>query len=77
MYFKVIFFKCLLLSSFLHHSLSKVGVVVPHCKYCHISYNTTITSILFSAIIAFLVLMLLHLTVSRISRNNLELGAKN
>ena len=51
--------------------------VVPHYKYCYISYNTTITSILFSAIIAFLVVMLLHLTVSRKSRNNLELAAKN
>ena len=51
--------------------------VVPHYKYCFISYNTTITSILFSAIIAFLVVMLLHLTVSRKSRNNLELAAKN
>ena len=39
--------------------------------------NTTITSILFSAIIAFLVVMLLQLTVSRKSRNNLELAAKN
>ena len=51
--------------------------VVPHYKYCFISNNTTITSILFSAIIAFLVVMLLHLTVSRKSRNNLELPAKN
>ena len=75
--FKVIFFGCLLLFSFLHHSLSKVGVVVPHYKYCYIIYNTTITSILFSVIIAFLVVMLLHLTVSRKSRNNLELAAKN
>ena len=33
--------------------------------------------ILFSVIIAFLVVMLLHLTVSRKSRNNLELAAKN
>ena len=29
-------------------------LVVPHYKYCHIFYNTTITSILFSVIIAFL-----------------------
>ena len=51
--------------------------VVPHYKYCYIIHNTTITSILFSAIIAFLEVMLLHLTVSRKSRNNLELAAKN
>ena len=50
--------------------------VVPHYKYCYIIYNANITSILFSAIIAFLVVMLLHLTVSRKSRNNLELAAK-
>ena len=50
--------------------------VVPHYKYCLISYNTNIISILFSAIIAFLVVMLLHLSVSRKSRNNLELAAK-
>ena len=53
------------------------AVVVPHYKYCFISYNTTITSILFSAIITFLVVMLLHLGVSRKSQNNLELAAKN
>ena len=51
--------------------------VVPHYKYCYISYNRTITSILFSAIIAFLVVMLLHITVSRKYRNNLESAAKN
>ena len=43
----------------------------------YISYDTTITLILFSAIIAFLVVVLLHLTVSRKSQNNLELAAKN
>ena len=51
--------------------------VVPHYKYCYIIYNTNITFILFSAIIAFLVVMLLHLTVSRKFRNNLKLAAKN
>ena len=51
--------------------------VVPHYKYCYIIHIANITSILFSAIIAFLVVMLLHLTVSRKSRNNLELAAKN
>ena len=50
---------------------------MPHYKYCHISYNTTITLIFFSVIIAFLVVVLLHLTVSRKSQNNLELAAKN
>ena len=51
--------------------------VVPHYKYCYNIYYVNITSILFSVIIAFLVVMLLHLTVSRKSRNNLELAAKN
>ena len=51
--------------------------VVPHYKYCYIIHIANITSILFSAIIAFLEVMLLHLTVSRKSRNNLELAAKN
>ena len=51
--------------------------VVPHYKYCYIIHIANITSILFSAIIAFLVVMLLHLGVSRKSRNNLELAAKN
>ena len=52
-------------------------IVVPHYKYCYIFHNTTITSILFSVFIAFLVVMLLHLTISRKSRKNLELAAKN
>ena len=43
----------------------------------YIIHIANITSILFSAIIAFLVVMLLHLTVSRKSQNNLELAAKN
>ena len=51
--------------------------VVPHYKYCYSIHIANITSILFSAIIAFLVVMLLQLTVSRKSRNNLELAAKN
>ena len=51
-------------------------IVVPHYKYCYIIHIANITSILFSAIIAFLV-VLLHLIVSRKSRNNLELAAKN
>ena len=54
-----------------------ISCVVPHYKYCYIFYNINITSILYSAIIAFLVPMLLHLTVSRKSCNNLELAAKN
>ena len=52
--------------------------VVPHYKYCYIIHNINITLILYSdIIIAFEVVMLLHLTVSRKSRNNLELVAKN
>ena len=50
---------------------------VPHYKYGFLFYNTNITLILYSAIIAFSIVMLLHLTISRKSRNNLELAAKN
>ena len=56
--------------------VSTSSTVVPHYKYCYIIHIANITSILFSAIIAFLV-VLLHLIVSRKSRNNLELAAKN
>ena len=59
-----------------NYSLVYTSVVL-HYKYCYIIHNATITSILFSAIIAFLVVMLLHLTVSRKSRNNLEAAVKN
>ena len=72
--FSVGVYYCFLL---IHYSLGKVGVVVPHYKCCYIIHIANITSILFSAIIAFLVVMLLHLTVSRKSRNNLELASKN
>ena len=46
-------------------------------KYNVFKYCPALTLILFSVIIAFLVVMLLDPTVSRKSRNNLELAAKN